>query len=209
MLWLKFCAMVRSSVKLPMGGSSSGSQSGSCSTLASGGAFSWTETLSSRTVSVASGGFSEEIGIAYFLTVSLTIRFDAEIESTRFSSSRNSAPRMHCIPFSLFVTMKFVQKLAFSSFADVSWNFLWLVPTIMFDDVPAAVDIRIDVGVTGRDSFCVTLWWSRLFDAPVSTRQRTGSVDGGKVIVTKYSFLPTLVLYSVTFFADSLLFCLM
>ncbi len=53
---------------------------------------------------------------------------------------------------SLFVTMKFVQKLAISSFADVSWNFLWLVPTIMFDEVPAAVDIRIDVGVTGRDS---------------------------------------------------------
>ncbi len=106
------------------------------------------------------------------------------------SSSRNSAPRMHCIPFSLLVTMKFVQKLAFSSFADVSWNFLWLVPMIMLDEVPAAVDIRIDVGVTGRDSFSVTLWWSRLFDAPVSTRQRTGSVDGGKVIVTKYSFLP-------------------
>ncbi len=50
--------MVRSSVKLPMGGSSSGSQSGSGSMLASGDAFSWTETLSSRTVSVASGGFS-------------------------------------------------------------------------------------------------------------------------------------------------------
>jgi len=79
----------------------------------------------------------------------------------------------------------------------------------MFDEVPAAVDIRIDVGVTGRDSFLVMLWWSRLFDAPVSTRHRTGSVDGGKVIVTKYSFLPMLVLYSVTFFVDSLCFCLM
>ncbi len=76
-------------------------------------------------------------------TICLNARIEQWVEESA-DSGRNSAPRMHCIPLSLFVTMKFVQKLAFSSFADVSWNFLWLVPTIMFDEVPAAVDIRID-----------------------------------------------------------------
>ncbi len=132
-----------------------------------------------------------------------TTSFDADIDTTLSSSSKNSAPKIHSSPFSLFVITKLEQNSTELSFSVRSRNLRWLVPTITSEEVHVAVEIFIFVGSTGSLSRLTTLSCSKLLDAPVSTRQVTISSDGGNWTLIKNKFLPTLTLNSFSFLVVS------
>ena len=137
------------------------------------------------------------------MTVLMTSRPVAKIDITFDSSRRNSAPRMHCMPLSFLVTMKFVQNFVGCFCLFRSWNVKWLVPVIILLEVPVAVAIFMDVGFMGKSSLLTTDWWSKLFEAPVSTRHGMASLALGKIAITKNSFFPTIALYNFAFLESS------
>src|SRR5450830_1041834 len=114
-------------------------------------------------------GLSAAIGIDTFLSNWKPIIDLGDMQCTFFSSSRNSAPNIQSMLFSLLLTMNCVQNFAGSGVPVWSRKFKCAVPDMALLDTPVAVANLIRVGATGIDSFSITDVCNIDWEAPVST----------------------------------------
>ena len=144
-------------------------------------------------------------GIHIFLLFCMTCRVVGEMLWTLVLSRRILAPNMACRSFSFFVTIKCEQKLTLKGLSWVILKFRCVDPQTAFLSVPVAVEMLRLAGVIFAFILFATDSCKKLWEAPVSTKARICSVEGGNEIVTKYNLFPNRILFSLA--SAALCFC--